>query len=357
MPWWTGSAARSEVALGTLHFGGPDLPPRALRDLLQSHVDASPSGSAIDWCTYYFRDEALAESLIRASDRGVAVTLTVDRKPRRKDANQAVLAKLVAHGLGGGLRIFAPRGLVHPHLHAKIYAFSAPHPIAFIGSFNPSGNVPEDDEVIAEIGDQDRGHNLLLGIEDPLLVGALRNHAATIPTEGGLIGSRLNPIWNRAIRSDNSALYFYPRLCPALVERELRRLGAGASIRAAISHLKGPGLVAALSRAAQRGAHVDIIVHDNERRVPGRDVARLRKAGALIRRFHHPDGLPMHSKFLTIERSGQNPAAWIGSANFNPRSRWINQEILLKTTDRETVDGLTARFARIAAPCCESNSA
>ena len=47
--------------LGRIEFGGPDLPPRRLRNLLQEQVDAAPPGSSIDWATYYFRDRALAE--------------------------------------------------------------------------------------------------------------------------------------------------------------------------------------------------------------------------------------------------------------------------------------------------------
>ena len=321
--------------------------------MLERHVEASPPGSSIDWCTYYFRDEMLAESLIRASDRGVLVTITVEGAPRRKSANRDVIGRLGEHGLNGGLRIFAPRGAVHPHLHAKIYAFSAPRPIAFIGSFNPSGNEPEDEAVIAEIGDQDRGHNLLLGIEDPRLVEALRIHAATLSKKGGLIGARLTQ--NQVIRSAGTSLFFYPRLRSGQVERELQPLGRGARIRAAISHLKGTGFVTALGGAASRGAEVELVVHDTERRVPERDVARLREAGAMVRRFRHPQGLPMHAKFLLIGQPGQAPAAWLGSANFNPRSRWINQELLVRTTDRATIEGLALRFGQITAdPCCEA---
>lgn len=342
------------MTLGTLHFGGPDYPPRALRDLLQRHVDQSPAGSRIDWCTYYFRDEALAESLIRASDRGVQVTLTVEGTPRRNDANAAVLNRLRQHGLNGGLRIFAPVGPVHPHLHTKIYAFSAPEPIAFVGSFNPSGNDPEDASVIAEIGDQDRGHNLLLGIEDRTLASTLADHAAAIPKTGGLLASRI--LSNTVARSSETQIFFYPRLRSTQVERELGAIGQGARIRAAISHLKGTGFVSALGGAAKRGSDVELVVHDTERRVPERDVAALRAAGAVVRRFRHPDGLPMHAKFLLIEKPDQETAVWLGSANFNPRSRWINQEVLLRTTDRPVVEGLLARFSQIAAdPCCEAN--
>ena len=161
--------------LGRVEFGGPDLAPRRLRDLLQRHVDESPQGSRIDWATYYFRDRALAEALIRASDRGVKVRRALEARPRRQDANTAVVEMLKAHGLGGGFHLRSPVGRdgAQGHLHAKIYVFSHPS-VAWVGSFNPSGDTPEDAEVIADIGDQDRGHNLLLGIERPRLIAALR---------------------------------------------------------------------------------------------------------------------------------------------------------------------------------------
>ena len=37
-------------------FGGPDLPARRLRNLLEEQVRAVPGGGSIDWVTYYFRD-------------------------------------------------------------------------------------------------------------------------------------------------------------------------------------------------------------------------------------------------------------------------------------------------------------
>ena len=35
-----------------VHFGGPDRPPRALRDLLHARVEAVPAEGTIDWMTY-----------------------------------------------------------------------------------------------------------------------------------------------------------------------------------------------------------------------------------------------------------------------------------------------------------------
>lgn len=104
-----------------VHFGGPDKPPRLLRDLLRARIDAVPPGGRIAWATYYFRDRDLAAALAAAVDRGVEVVLHVEGVPRRRSANLAVLDFLRGHGLGGGLTIHRP-GPLREHLHSKIYS-------------------------------------------------------------------------------------------------------------------------------------------------------------------------------------------------------------------------------------------
>ena len=52
--------------MAELLFGGPDRPPRYLRDFLESCIAAVPAGGTIDFATYYFRDRALAQALIDA---------------------------------------------------------------------------------------------------------------------------------------------------------------------------------------------------------------------------------------------------------------------------------------------------
>ena len=79
-----------------IYFGGPDQPPGYLRDILEEHIAAVPSGGSIDWVTYYFRDLRLAEAIIQAYKRGVKVTVTLAGKPRVPDANDAVIARLSA---------------------------------------------------------------------------------------------------------------------------------------------------------------------------------------------------------------------------------------------------------------------
>ncbi|HWH17978.1 MAG TPA: phospholipase D-like domain-containing protein [Allosphingosinicella sp.] len=333
--------------LGRVEFGGPDLPPRHLRNLLLSCVEQSPPGSRIDWATYYFRDRGLAASLIRASDRGVKVRLVMEASPRRSGANDEVIAMLGSHGLGGGLHLSRSGWWSPGHLHAKIYAFSHPA-IAWIGSFNPSGDDPEDPEVIAEIGDQDRGHNLLLGVEEPELVNALRDHVGALATSWSSLADRLRPSFNQAPSAPGNQLFFYPRLRTLLVEPEIGRLAGGDLVQGAISHLKPGPLTAALARAARRGAQIDLLVHDTERRVPSRLVGALSDQGVRIRRVRHPEGLPMHSKFLLIDRSGIT-AGWLGSYNYNWRSRYLNAELLLRSTSTDVVQPLRERFERIAA--------
>lgn len=325
----------SDGSAPVVHFGGPDKPPRLLRDLLQRRIEAVPPGGAIRWATYYFRDRELARALMAASDRGVVVTLQVEGTPRRASANAAVLAMLKAHGLGGGLTIAAARFKpLHPHLHSKIYYFSHPVPTVFVGSFNPSGDVPEDPEVVAEIGDQDRGDNLLIELTEPAFAEALGHRAATLTDP--------LPRWrnSRTIAGRDATAWCFPRFDVSLVERAL----AGASeITGCISHLKAGALARRLAHEAGRGAKVRLLVHDTTRRVPEATVIALRDAGIEIRRVLRPDGLPMHAKFILADGT-----AWFGSFNYNPRSRWLNHEILLSSRHPAIVQALTGRYEEIA---------
>ena len=337
----------SESRIGRIEYGGPDLPPRRLRNLLQEHVDSSPPGSRIDWATYYFRDRELAAALIRASDRGVRVRLALDAKPRRSDANDQVIAMLSAHGLNGGLTLRRPFRRLPGRLHAKIYAFSEPA-IAWIGSFNPSGDSIHDAEIIAEIGDQDRGHNLLLGIEQPKLVEALQRHVGRLSTKRPSQLDRFRPSFNRPVRGDGAALFFYPRLQTRLAESEIDSLQPGDAVKAAVSHMQSGALGESLRAAVARKVAVTLLVHDTERRIPSDLVRELTQGGIDIRRVRHPEDLPMHAKFVILERKN-SASAWLGSYNFNRRASRKNAEILARIEDRPLIDSLRQRFGQIAA--------
>lgn len=328
--------------------GGPGAPDRALRDLLERRIAATPAGGEIVWATYYFRDRALADALIAASDRGVRVTLHVEGQPRRADANAAVLARLGAHGLGGGLHIHRPprtwpsrwRG----HLHLKLYGFSHPVPTMLAGSFNPSGDTQDDPDVIAEIGDQDRGYNVLVELTEPGLVSGLFAHVRRLDSHR----SRFGPAQNAVLEGAQATAWFWPRLGGPPIYRAIRAAGAGDRLRGAISHLK-PGVFAStLVAAARRGADVALVVHDTQRRVPDAVLNSLTDGGVRVAPYRHPRVYPLHAKLMLIER-GDDRSVWFGSFNHNARSRWLNEEVLLMSRDPTIVGRLAKQLDAIFA--------
>lgn len=335
-----------------VHFGGPDMPAFRLRDLLAEYVAAVPRGGAIDWVTYYFRDRRLAEELLLAHRRGVQVTVTLERHPRTTHANDAVIAMLSGpNGLGAGFRALSlrrvptPPGIIwKPHLHEKLYCFSHPRPVAFIGSFNPSGDAPEEDPaIIGEIGDQDRGHNVLVGLGDPRLVERLVEHARWINGAKGIIFHRFSAAANRTVKGKDTEIHFWPRVKPHPVVEFLFRLGARARIRIAASHIKGAPVVKAIIRLAQGGAAVEILAEPTLRRVPVETERILAQAGIRFRRITHPEHLPMHNKFVLAEKGGQR---WVifGSFNWTIRSYWLNHEIGAISANDQLYDAFAQRW-------------
>jgi len=334
-------AAASQPAT-EIHYGGPDQPPGALRDLLKARVDAAPPGSEITWATYYFRDQGLADSLVAAHRRGVRVRVRVEGSPRRSKANDAVIATL-REGLGDGLRLHRSWfGIIH--LHAKVYAFSGPQPEVLIGSFNPSGDAEPAPKLIGDIGDQDRGENLLVAFRDPDAARALRRQAERL--WAGKVG-RFGRRENRPVKLEATRLYFFPRLRPGVVERRIARLGPGDRVQAAVSHMDQGPFARQLADAAARGADIELVVHETKRRAPNSVVKELNRAGATVRRYCDREGLPMHAKFVVIDDGGAR-SAWFGSLNYTVTSRLLNKEILARSTDAAVVGDLEARFRAIA---------
>lgn len=339
-----------------VHFGGPDLPPCRLRNLLAERIAAVPPGGTIDWVTYYFRDRNLATELLLASRRGVKVTVTVEKRPRTEHANDVVAAMLSGpNGLGSGFRSLSLRkvpvsfGIAHrPHLHEKLYCFSHPEPIAFIGSFNPSGDGLQDDRaIINEIGDHDRGHNVLVGLTDPMIVGRLVEHARWIHKARFLLLHRFSRCANMAIKGKDIEIHFWPRVQPHPIFRFLYRLGATARIRIAASHLKGTSVVNAIKKLASMGAFVEILAEPTLRRVPIEVEKELRLAGIPFQRFTHPEGLPMHNKFVLAEQGSQR---WVifGSFSWTDRSYRLNHEIGAISSNDHLFDAFAERWEALA---------
>jgi hypothetical protein len=259
--------------------------------------------------------------------------INVEGHPRRRFANDKVIRQLSQdiEELNVERRLFGAA-----HLHTKLFAFSHPQPHVLVGSFNPSGTDPEDDPaLIADIGDQDRGHNLLVEIDDPALVtGLVRVARGRGPNDG-------------LITAGGTSAYVFPRIDNPLRER-LRRLGGGARLRIAASHFRDPAVARELAALVRRGGSVDVLTHHTARRSPERLVSRLARRGVRIVRYDHPDHLPMHAKFMLADDGGARWSAF-GSYNLTRTSRFLNQELLVFSDDAPLCQALDERWTQILA--------
>lgn len=323
-------------ACGRVYFGSPTRP-GLLRDLLQAKVDAMPAGGEIAWATYYFRDEALARSLVAARRRGVNVRVAIEGRPREQSANNRIIRFLGdAAGLGKGCRS-ATRRLPNalacrvPRFHEKIYYFSDPYPHALIGSFNPSGSEVEDPAIIERIGDQDRGHNCLVEVVHPRLASALHNRAYEMHHGSGQLWRLFLPKRQDMLAAGATQVYFFPMLGRSPVEKELASLSSGSTLRIATSHFNDKAVLKLIMNLAGNGVSVAILAHDTHRRVPRKIENALQGDNGIdFLRYRHPQRLPMHSKFLLIDQGGRKRVMF-GSLNLSRRSLRVNREVLAVT--------------------------
>ncbi|HEU4854728.1 MAG TPA: phospholipase D-like domain-containing protein [Nitrosospira sp.] len=332
-----------------IYFGGPDRPPGYLRDVLAAHIAAVPSGGTIDWVTYYFRDMRLAEALVQAHRRGVKVTVTLEGKPRVPYANDEVITLLSQpDGLGKALRIIRIPGIPalmgkswKPQLHEKLYCFSHPAPIAFVGSFNPSGNMPDENpEIIRELGDQDRGHNVLVGLVDPVLVAQLAAHARCLHRVPPGLLYRFSAHANETICGKDATIYFWPRIHPHPVLQFLAGVRDGARVRVVASHIRTERAVEVMTALARRGITVQILAESTQRRVTAKVERRFSAANMQFSRFQASEDLPMHLKFILVE-DGDYVFTIFGSFNWTKPSFWLNHEIAVISSN----PGLFRAFA------------
>ncbi|MDZ4080467.1 phospholipase D-like domain-containing protein [Hydrocarboniphaga effusa] len=333
-----------------VHFGGPDRP-GALRDLLSARVAATPVSGSIDWVTYYFRDRPLAGDLASARARGVQVAVTMEARPRATQANRAVIDRLSPpEALGAGLR---PLQMFKQRLHEKIYCFSHPVPTAFVGSFNPSADSPEEfPDIVSEIGDHRVAHNLLVEIRDPRLVHCLLEHARSLHRNGPWLPLGLGP---RAVRDcdiGDTQLHFWPRFGAHPVERLLKRYGAGSRVRIAASHISNRASVACLRRLARRGANIEIAAEHTERRVPRAVELQLAREGIAFTRLGADANVPMHLKFVLLENSEGRHAVF-GSFNWTAQAYWLNHELAVITRDDDVFEALDRHWTTLRQPSPE----
>ncbi len=338
-----------------IHFGGPDKRKGALRDLLAERIAAVPPGGSIDWVTYYFRDRPLARGLIAASRRGVRVTLTLERKPRIAAANRQVIEMLSGEdGLGSGLRtislpgLLSPPGLAwKPQVHEKVYCFSHPQPVAFIGSFNPSNDSPEDTPGILEkIGDHNVAYNALVAAKDPQMASALAEHVRSLNLNGSSLLYRFTSKQPRSLDFGHTVVHFWPRLGGHPIEQLLAGFGAGSRIRIAASHIRSPGSVSCMVMLAKRGARVEVLTEHTRSRVPHKTEKRLSAAGIAFRRIGKSINVPMHLKFMLVENESIRRTVF-GSFNWTLPSYWLNHEIAAISVDESVFEIFEAHWNKL----------
>jgi len=323
-----------------VHFGGPDKKPGELRNVLSEKIDAVPPGGSIDWVTYYFRDRPLARKLAEAAARGVKVTLVLEGRPRIVRANQQVISILSGKaGIGSGLRVISLPGVPSPagigwkpQVHEKVYCFSHPQPTALFGSFNPSGDFPEDDPAILwKIGNHNIAHNALVESHDEKLAGKLAEHIRSLHRDGSSLYYRF---WGRSQSLDfgHTVLHFWPRVARHPVEKFLDGFGEGSRVRIAASHIRFSRAVNRLIALSRRGAQVEVLSEFTNRRVPPKTEKRLRAAGIKFERFGQFQDIPMHLKLVLAENEYGRWAVF-GSFNWTLPSYVLNHEIAAVTTD------------------------
>ena len=342
------------MSIGTAYFGGPDRPAGALRNLLLARVAAVPSGGSIDWVTYYFRDRRLAAELLAAHERGVDLRVTIEGRPRSVLANEGVI-RVLEGPLGKRLRVvrlptdgMPLSRLLRSRLHAKLYCFSHPDPVAIVGSFNPSGDEPEEDpELIQEIGDHDRGHNSLVEIRAPELVSSLVRHARSL--HASILGPwrRLLPAANRAFERDGVSLHFWPRASAHPIKRYLLGLPAGSRVRLAVSHLSGVSTERMLLRLAVQGIAIEVFTDQTDRRASPVLVKKLGEAGIALARVVYDEWIPMHNKFALVE-AGADRSVIFGSFNWSRPSQRYNHEIGVIAHDLELFSAFADRWDVLA---------
>jgi phosphatidylserine/phosphatidylglycerophosphate/cardiolipin synthase-like enzyme len=338
-----------------VHFGGPDRPVAFLRDLLAERIARVPEDGSIDWVTYYFRDRRLAAALVDARKRGVDVRVTLDGHPRTPHANDAVIEMLEA-GLGNGLRVVrgrldgTPLGkIARPRLHEKLYCFSHPSPVAFVGSFNPSSDSPEaESEVIEVIGDHDRAHNLLVELCAPDLVRGLVDHARSLHTAPHSCFDRFPASANRCLRHGGYSVYFWPRARRHPIMKMLLDLERGSRVRIAASHISGFSSLSGFCSLAAHGVNIEILTDSTHRRVPVEAEQRLTHAGISLRRLRTEERIPMHNKFALVETASLK-AAIFGSFNWSEPSYRFNREIGVSTEDPLLFKEFADRWDQLAA--------
>lgn len=339
-------------AISPIYFGGPDLTKNHLRDTLQQHIEAIPSGGKICWMCYYFNEPSLLDTLLAASQRGVHIDLIIDGNPRTPEINQLTIQKLTLQ-VPPLINIIKVKkkpfweylGIHwHPHLHSKLYYFSHPFPHVLIGSYNPTAGLDYlSQEMLEKIGDHSISHNVLVNITDSVSVDTLHKYFSDMQQPWNRRLSRILSSHNQTHNSNQWQLDFLPRLASHPIDTLLKNQDPNATVKCAISHFKGPGILRSLKSAIKIGKNIEIILESNPRRVSKQHLAFLDCHKIKYYQQKISENCLMHNKFILYESEKEN-CVMFGSFNWSARSRYLNHEITACTNDKKIVAAFKNRW-------------
>ena len=344
-----------------IHFGGPDKQKHLLRDVLLQHIQAVPSGGNISWLCYYLNEPILFDALIAASKRGVKIDIIIDGNPRSPEINQLCMETFSASKyplinivLANSKPFWEYIGIHwHPHLHSKLYYFSHPTPQVLIGSYNPTAGIEQISECLIEkIGDHSISHNVLVSIHDETTVSLLNNYILGIKNSCKRVFARYLPSHNKTHsykENDNQwEINFLPRIRMHPVDSLLSKNNDDATIKCAISHFKGLGILKPLKSALKNNKKIELLLESSQRRTSSEHLQFLDQHNIKYYQPKLSNHCLMHNKFI-LYKSGQEHCVMFGSFNWSARSRLLNHEIIACTHNKDIVAAFENRWDQMAA--------
>lgn len=334
-------------------FGGPDKEKNILRNKLLTYIQQTPSNGEIRWMCYYFNEPTLFNALIEASQRGVNIELILDGNPRTPEINQASLTTLkdypaIKFTTVNTKPLWKYLGIDwHAHMHSKLYYFSLPKPCVFIGSYNPTADLQYiKQSLIESIGDHSISHNVLVKIEEEKVVACLLQYFNNMKIPNYLHWGRFKAVNNNRQKYKQWDINFLPRYKSHPIHTLLERKDKSASIKCAISHLKGPGIERPLIKAIKNGKNVEVILDSTKRRVSQNKLTYLERHKIKCHQIKTDNHALMHNKFI-IYKSDMEHCVLFGSFNWSRRSWWLNHEILACSRNEDIITGFEQRWNEI----------
>jgi phosphatidylserine/phosphatidylglycerophosphate/cardiolipin synthase-like enzyme len=153
---------------------------------------------------------------------------------------------------------------------------------------------------------------------------------------------------NRVLRGSGLEIHFTPRLTLAPILQRLPSLGSGSRVRIVASHLSGRLAKEELIGLVQRGADLEVLAEQDERRVPPDVVKTLHEGGVNLRRVVTGGRVPMHDKFVLIERGGERELLF-GSSHWTKLSLHRNREIHVISRDPALFERFAERWETLRA--------